>query len=119
MQKTWRVITGVMGFENDWPGVFIRGDEALGYAGRLKFLLTIFEARARKLVEEGRADDAFVEEAKSWGCMHELADLLASCRVKSRKEAAIIETIRVHYVVCTAEPSNESGDPIESTCWPD
>lgn len=27
-----RVETGVVQFGNDWPGVFIRGDNALGYA---------------------------------------------------------------------------------------
>ncbi len=27
-----RVETGVVQFGNDWPGVFVRGDNALGYA---------------------------------------------------------------------------------------
>lgn len=31
-----RVETGVVQFGNDWPGVFIRGDNALGYALALK-----------------------------------------------------------------------------------
>lgn len=31
-----RVETGVVQFGNDWPGVFIRGDNALGYALALR-----------------------------------------------------------------------------------
>ena len=30
-----RVDSGAVRFGNDWPGVFIRGDEALNLAGRL------------------------------------------------------------------------------------
>lgn len=31
-----RVETGVVEFDGDWPGVFIRGDNAAGYYARLK-----------------------------------------------------------------------------------
>lgn len=34
-----RVETGVMQFEGDWPGIFIRGDEAVGFAACLIELL--------------------------------------------------------------------------------
>ena len=34
-----RVETGVIQFEGDWPGIFIRGDEALGFAARLTAVL--------------------------------------------------------------------------------
>jgi hypothetical protein len=34
-----RVETGVVQFGDDWPGVFIRGDCAFGYAMYLRFLL--------------------------------------------------------------------------------
>lgn len=34
-----RVETGVVQFGTDWPGVFIRGDDAVNYAFSLRFLL--------------------------------------------------------------------------------
>ena len=34
-----RIETGVVQFGNDWPGVFIRGDEALGLASDIKIVL--------------------------------------------------------------------------------
>lgn len=56
-----RVPTGALQFGNDWPGVFIRGDDALSYAFALR--------RAGPQIDEGCAR------------LVELADLLASCRV--------------------------------------
>lgn len=38
-QKGPRVETGVIQFGDDWPGVFIRGDAAFGYAIYLRTLL--------------------------------------------------------------------------------
>lgn len=35
-----RVETGIVQFGNDWPGVFIRGDNAMGYALSLENLFT-------------------------------------------------------------------------------
>lgn len=37
-----RVETGVVQFEDDWPGVFIRGDKAFYYASRLRSILAMF-----------------------------------------------------------------------------
>ena len=45
-QQEQRVETGVVQFGDDWPGVFIRGDNAFGYALHLRYLL-----------EENDADD--------------------------------------------------------------
>lgn len=33
--------TGPMQFEGDWPGIFIRGDEALGIVGLMSILKTL------------------------------------------------------------------------------
>lgn len=61
--------TGPMAFEGDWPGVFIRGDEAGGFLIALQLLVrpsitgNSREAKAARMVCE------------------ELAGILASCRV--------------------------------------
>ena len=73
---TERLETGVLKPEGDWPGIFIRGDEALCCAGRLRFLLAAFVARA-----EGDIAD---EEVAACARLDGLADLLASCRAPSR-----------------------------------
>jgi hypothetical protein len=67
-----RVQTGKMQFENDWPGIFIRGDDALNYAAAIRILFAAGEFR--DLEPDG-------------GCrstLSELAELLESCRVKSK-----------------------------------
>ena len=51
-----RAETGVMQFDNDWPGVFIRGDNALMYAIALRCLLDTQQTEtdvpiAHKIVE--------------------------------------------------------------------
>ena len=53
---TRRAETEPLAFGNDWPGVFIRGDDALGYATAL---------RASKLEN---------------GIVNELIDLFEACR---------------------------------------
>jgi hypothetical protein len=57
--------TGVMQFDDDWPGVFIRGDDAMIYS------ITLGRALERL------ADDAWLEAAS----LVDLVDLLGSCRV--------------------------------------
>ena len=71
-----RLETGVLKPEGDWPGVFIRGDDALVYARRLQFLFAAFEARAK-------AGDVAEEEISAWSKLKDLADLLESCRAKT------------------------------------
>ena len=39
MKNVPRAETGIMEFENDWPGIFIRGDNAAGYAISLQEVL--------------------------------------------------------------------------------
>ncbi len=47
-----RAETGAMQFEGDWRGVFIRGDNAFGYAINIKQMLSVDTELSRKI---GRA----------------------------------------------------------------
>jgi hypothetical protein len=58
--------TGPMQFGDDWPGVFIRGDDAIGYALALRRAI-------ERLVE---ADSPSVDVAR----LADLVELLGSCR---------------------------------------
>jgi len=75
---TERLETGVLKPEGDWPGIFIRGDDALAYANRLRLLFAALEARAKA------GDDISEEEISAWAKLNELADLLASCRTHAQ-----------------------------------
>jgi hypothetical protein len=66
-----RIETGPLILGDDWPGVFIRGDEALGYAHTLRTLLAGAETRATDLSES---------EIAAWTRVDQLATLLESCR---------------------------------------
>ena len=70
-EPTARIATGPLKFGDDWPGVFIRGDEALGYAGKLRVLLAGAEKRATDLSQD---------EIAAWMRVEQLAALLESCR---------------------------------------
>ena len=63
-----------MQFDSDWPGIFIRGDDALGYARALRALYQQAEQRAKS----GQLDST---EAALWTRAETLAALLESCRV--------------------------------------
>jgi hypothetical protein len=63
-----RLETGPMQFSDDWPGVFVRGDDALGYALALR-------RAVERLVE---IDSPSVDVAK----LADLVELLGSCRVR-------------------------------------
>ena len=71
MVETRRVETGRMQFGKDWPGVFIRGDDALSFANSLQTILDEVEPRAMELSEA---------ELRVWSRAKELVDLLKSCR---------------------------------------
>jgi hypothetical protein len=70
-----RVQTGKMQFEDDWPGVFIRGDDALGYAAVIRRLFAV----SGPLYDESNHE---MFECRSR--LAELAGLLESCRLRSR-----------------------------------
>ncbi len=57
-----RVETGPVAFGRDWPGVFIRGDNAMWYSMNLRFVKT----------------DQFLVSK----CVEDLRELLASCQVR-------------------------------------
>jgi hypothetical protein len=61
--------TGAMSFGDDWPGVFIRGDNAFHFAIYLRMA-------SKRLKESDSASDAFMS-----GYLQSLAELLESCRV--------------------------------------
>lgn len=61
--------TGPMQFGEDWPGVFIRGDNALVYAAHLRNIIEFLDE-----VEEG---DIFMIS-----CLKGLVETLESCKVK-------------------------------------
>lgn len=63
-----RVETGPVQFPDDWPGVFIRGDNALAYAMYLNMLL-------EQVGEENLS--------LSYGCLRGLVNVLNSCQVGS------------------------------------
>ena len=71
MVETRRVETGRMQFGKNWPGVFIRGDDALSFANSLQRILDEVNPRAMKL------SDA---ELRAWSRTKEIVDLLKSCR---------------------------------------
>jgi hypothetical protein len=60
-----RVETGPVQFNDDWPGVFIRGDNAAYYAFMLESLML----------------DKHGEQAQSLAVMNNLLRLLRECRV--------------------------------------
>jgi hypothetical protein len=66
-ERDFSVRTGVLQFKHDWPGIFIRGDDALGYATMI-----------RKVLKQGDAG------AVGFDRLEELADLLESCSVKTK-----------------------------------
>jgi hypothetical protein len=69
-----RLETGVMQPEGDWPGIFIRGDNAFGYAMQLRTLLAHMEERSK-------SEKIPNSELMAWASVQELANLLLSCRV--------------------------------------
>lgn len=72
-----RVETGPKQFGGDWPGVFIRGDDALCFA-----------ASIRRLLKSKELDEAFImENADCLGSLNELSELLRSCAVKRQTTA--------------------------------
>lgn len=65
-----RIETGVVQFNDDWPGVFIRGDNAMHFATRLKQLIAMVEKPGTQTL-----DMFTLISAKN------LVDLLESCAI--------------------------------------
>lgn len=64
-----RIETGPVQFNDDWPGVFIRGDNAMFYGMALKSLLSMLK------------NDNDMERMLTISPLYGLAELLASCNV--------------------------------------
>jgi len=71
---TERLETGIFHPEGDWPGIFIRGDNAIAYAGQLRAAYALAEKRAK-------SGDMRSDEASIWSSLKALSDLLGSCSV--------------------------------------
>jgi hypothetical protein len=52
-----RVETGPAQFGDDWPGVFLRGDDAMNFAAHLELLLKGEQSPITRAVVEGLLDD--------------------------------------------------------------
>jgi len=74
-EQSPRVETGAVQFGDDWPGIFIRGDNAFHFAVHLNDLLKKAELKTPKNVED------FVNIAVCKG----LASTLMECMIKPTK----------------------------------
>jgi hypothetical protein len=73
LQKLTRLETGPIQLGDDWPGVVIRGDDAIGYTTALRRVVHRIAE-----IDDASLDDASLDDAVK---LAELADLLESCRV--------------------------------------
>ena len=81
-----RVETGTIKFGDDWPGVFIRGDNAFGYTQTLKMALGILNGE----IEFDNGFCRFVAE----DTIKDLIELFSSCNqgeIEEYKDAGINE----------------------------
>jgi len=74
-----RAETGVMQFEDDWPGIFIRGDDALAFSQVCKALIAEYKA--------GDSMPAAISRLNS------LERLLAKCNASKKPEAQMAKLI--------------------------
>ena len=63
-----RVPTGPLKLGEDWPGIFIRGDEALGMASDMKKLADAID----------RGDEAVIKSSPRY--LRRIASILEACR---------------------------------------
>jgi hypothetical protein len=67
-QTRYRLETGVFQFdEGDWPGIFIRGDDALSHAHAIRAVLRQTEKAQTRALEQGSTSE--------WECLIEWAVL--------------------------------------------
>ncbi len=75
---SFRPYTGAMQFDNDWPGVFLRGDECGEYHQAIGLVRRAFRQRAATGNLPGKGDAQLLRALAS---LQELSQLLRSCRV--------------------------------------
>jgi|HubBroStandDraft_1064217.scaffolds.fasta_scaffold14080_7 hypothetical protein len=68
-----RMPTGAVAFGDDWPGIFVRGDECIGYAHALL-----------EVLKEHIATESNIAHLQE---LAELAELIESCRVVGSRRA--------------------------------
>ena len=68
MEASARVSTGPLKLGEDWPGIFIRGDEALGMASDMKNLADAIE----------RGDEVVIKSSPKY--LRRIASFLEACR---------------------------------------
>ena len=78
LPSSYRVETGRMQVEGDWPGVFIRGDDALGYSRALRQAFACLNDNPDIVIRPEL--EGLVTALPR---LQELADLLASCDARS------------------------------------
>jgi len=64
--------TGCLQISGDWPGVFIRGDDALSFADTIEALYLAANERAERGIPHA--------EVLRWQRMEELMNILRSCK---------------------------------------
>jgi len=69
-----RVETGITQFDNDWPGIFIRGDMAMVFAIHIEDVLLVLEDKG--IVPDSVLDAVRRTDLANW------AKLLKSCNEK-------------------------------------
>jgi hypothetical protein len=74
LHRDQRIETGPVQINDDWPGVFIRGDNAMFYAMALKSLLNMLK------------DEKDLDRMLAVSPLYGLAELLASCNVNNLRK---------------------------------
>lgn len=77
-----RVETGVVQFEDDWPGIFIRGDDCFAYAMALD-----------TVIKRYKVDAEHFEDRFAYNALKDLMDLLQSSTVKKDEPYPSIQMI--------------------------
>ncbi len=84
-----RVETGVVQFEDDWPGIFIRGDDCFAYAMALDTVIKRYKVDADPLPNV----DHLARHWFAYNALKDLMDLLQSSTVKKDEPYPSIQMI--------------------------
>lgn len=101
-----------MRFGDDWPGVFLRGDNAFAYSMALSTLLDAIEGTAKRATDAGNpVSEGLASLVTLSSFLRGLAGDLASCDV--REKPSIVNDLRP-FAECLAPeqtPIKSSVDP--------
>lgn len=76
-----RVETGLVQFDEDWPGVFIRGDNAMFISFHLKYLFDLLKSGTQ---EDLIAAKDYINHPIYGAIIDSSAELLASCNTSKK-----------------------------------